>query len=143
MNMIYGVILAPSALSIYVIAMYWRSLLRIGFVGEVVGRAPNMLILDLMSVYAALMVGYWGVHAWTGHALTVFPSAPQTDAGTLLAALACFFVLVLILRFNASDRFTIPTVAGIREAAIRSLLTLRIIDRAEDVFRSGITRRNV
>ncbi|RMH94404.1 hypothetical protein EBB59_01530 [Lysobacter pythonis] len=143
MNMIYGIILMPSALSICVIAMYWRSLARIGFVGEVVGRAPNMLIFDLMAIYAALMVGYWSLHAWTGHALTVFPSAPQTDAGTLLAALACFFALVMILRLNAGDRFTTPTVAGIREAAVRSLLTLRIIDHAEDVFRSRVARRNV
>lgn len=143
MNMIYGIILVPSALSVYVIAMYWRSLARIGFAGEVVGRAPNMLIFDLMAIYAALMIGYWSLHAWTGHALTVFPSAPQTDTGTLLAALACFFALVMILRLNAGDRFTTPTVAGIREAAIRSLLTLRIIDRAEDLFRSGIARRNV
>jgi hypothetical protein len=143
MNLIYGIILVPSMLSIYVITAYWRSLSRIGFAGEVVGRAPNMLIFDLVAIYAALMVGYWMLHAWSGYALTLFPYAPQTETGTLLVAFVCFSTLVMILRLNAGDRFTVPTVAGIKEAVVRSLLTLRIIDHAEDVFRNETSRRNV
>lgn len=143
MNMIYGVILVPSVLSIYVISAYWVSLRKLGFAGEVVGRAPSMLIFDLVAIYTALLVPYWALHAWTGYALTLFPTAPQTEGGTLFVALVCFFALVVILRLNAGDRFTVPSVAGIKEAAVRSLLTLRIIDHAEDLFRNAITRRNV
>lgn len=143
MNMIYGILLVPSMLSIYVISAYWTSLRRLGFAGEVIGRAPSMLIFDLVAIYAALMVAYWAAHAWTGYALTLFPTAPQTEGGTFFVALVCFFALATILRLNAGDRFTVPSVAGIKEAAVRSLLTLRIIDRAEEIFRTGITRRNV
>lgn len=141
MSMIYGVVLAPSMLSIYVIASYWRSLSSIGFAGEVIKRAPNMFMFDLMAIYAAVMVGYWALHAWTGFTLPLFASESMTETGNVLIALVCFFALVLILRFNASDRFTEPTAAGIKEAAVRSLLTLRIIERAEEIFRKEIERR--
>lgn len=143
MKMIYGILLLPSMLSIYLISMYWISQRRLGFAGEVVRRAPSMLIFDLMAIYTALLVLYWALHAWTEYALTLFPSPPQTENGTFFVALVCFFALTVIFRFNAADRFTVPTVAGIKEAAVRSLLTLRIIDHAEDIFRNGITRRNV
>ena len=66
MNMIYGILLVPSMLLIYVISAYWISLRRLGFAGKVIRRVPSMLIFDLLAVSAALKVSYWAAHAWTG-----------------------------------------------------------------------------
>lgn len=140
MSMVYGLILVPAILSVYVIVAYWNALLRMGFSGEVIKHSPSMFLLDVMAIYFAAMVGYWTLHAWTGFTLPLFSTESMTESGNVVVAFTCFFVMFMIMRFNASDRFTEPTAAGIKESAVRSLLTLRIIDRAEEIFQKGLDR---
>lgn len=131
----YPILLVPAFVSVFVIVVWWRSLLAIGFAGEVAGRAPNMLPLDAVSVFLSSMVGYLALHAWSGYELTFFGSLPQSSLGTSVLATVCCLVSMLITLSNCGDRFTVPTVAGLRESAVRTLLTLRIIDRAEDILK--------
>lgn len=134
-------VVVPSLLTVYVLGQYWRALQRMGFADEVIGRAPFMFIMDVMTVYAALMVVYLNVHAWTGYSMTLFPSGPVTAGATAFVALTCFGAMSLIMRFNSSDRFSVPTVGGIRESAVRTLLVLRILDHAEQILTPGRDRR--
>lgn len=133
----YPILLVPALMIVFVIVVWWRCQASLGFASEVIGRAPNMLPLDGVAVFLSAMVGYLTVHAWSGYALTFFGPLPATNAGTTVLATTCCFGAMLIVGLNRGDRFTVPTVAGLRESAIRTLLTLRILDRAEDILRGG------
>lgn len=131
----YALLLVPSLLNVYVILTWWRAVSRLGFTDEIIRRAPNMLPLDVVAIFLAVMVGYLAIHAWTGFSLTFFGPLPQSDLGTTVLAMFCCFISLGNAWMNASDRFSVPTVAGLRESAVRTLVTLRIIDRAEDILK--------
>lgn len=131
----YALLLVPSLLNVYVIVIWWRAVSRLGFTDELIRRAPNMLPLDVVAIFLAAMVGYLAVHAWTGFSLTFFVPLPQSDLGTTVLAMVCCLISLGNAWMNAGDRFSVPTVAGLRESAIRTLVTLRIVDRAEDILK--------
>lgn len=129
----YPILLVPAFLNVFVIAVWWKGLSRLGFAGEVIGREPNMLPLDVVSVFLASMVGYLALHAWSGYELAFFGPLPQDSFGTSTLATICCLASMAVTAVNSGDRFTVPTVAGLRESGIRTLLTLRIIGRAEEI----------
>lgn len=133
--------LVPVTMIVFAIVQYWRSLANLGFAGEVIGKAPNMLPLDSVAVLLGLMVGYWGLHSSTGLMLPGLQSQPLSEVGCQLMAMLCCFGSMAVCYFNSGDRFTTPTVAGMREAAITTVVTLRILDSAEAVVREAISRR--
>lgn len=133
--MYYGLLLVPSLINVFVIVTFWRSLAKLGFTDEVIKRAPNMLPLDGVAVLLCAMVGYLALHSWTGLSLEFADTAPNSVIGTTLIATICCLTAMGITRYNSGDRFTTPTVVGIKESVVRTLLTLRVIDRAEEILR--------
>lgn len=140
MNAIHFFLPVLSGFCIYVVLAHWIAHRRLGFSGEVIGRAPFMFIWDVMAIFCGLSVMLFAMHEFTGHTLLRYASAPSNSLETGFVSAVCFGALFLIMRFNAADRFFKPDVAGIREGAIRTLLTLRIIDRTEEIVQKAITR---
>lgn len=133
MEALHAIFPIVSIISIYVILCHWHMHWRIGLAGEVIGRAPMMFIWDAMAMFCAVNGILLAAHEASGHTLLSYQSAPKSSTETAFVSAACFLALFLIMKFNASDRFFEPTVAGIREGAVRTLLTLRVIDRIEDI----------
>ena len=100
-----------------------------------------MLPLDSLAVLFGLMVVYWSVHSWTGFMLPFLQPQPFGQIGCQTMAMLCCFSSMAVCSFNSSDRFTTPTVAGMREAAVRTVVTLRILDSAEAVVHKAASRR--
>jgi len=143
MTAIQAVLPIASLLSIHVILAHWRVHWQLKFFGEVLGRAPMMFIWDAMAIFCAVSVVALSAHGISGHTFLGYPSAPSSTFQTDFASLACFFSLFLIMKLNAGDRFFVPTVAGIREGVIRTLVTLRLIDRAENLSRRTTSWRSL
>lgn len=133
--------LVPVVMIGFLIYQYWRSLTNLGFASEVIRGLPNMLPLDAVAVLLGLMVAYWGLHSGTGFMLTFLQSQPLSEVACQAMAMLCCFGSMAICFVNSGDRFTTPTVAGVREAAVRTVVTLRILDSAEAVVREAESRR--
>lgn len=141
LDVIHLVLPIIAMFSIYVIVGHWHTHWRLGFAGEVIGRAPFMFLWDVMAIFFSINIVLSGVHEFSGHAFLSYPSAPTSTMETGFVSLICFGALFLTLKFNSGDRFFDPTVAGLREGAVRTLLTLRIIDRIESIAKKIIERK--
>jgi hypothetical protein len=140
---IFLMALVPVLLQSFLIVRFWRSLANLGFASEVISRAPSMLPLDAVSGLLAAMVAYWGLHTWTGFMLPILQREPFGDGASMFMAMLCCFSSMAVTYFNASDRFTTPTLAGMRESAVRTVVTLRILDTAEDVVLASMAKKGV
>lgn len=143
LELIHTTLPVIAVLSIYVIVRHWHTHWRLGFAGEVIGLAPFMFLWDVMAIFFAINIVLSGVHEFSGHAFLSYPSAPTSTRETVFVSMVCFGALFLTLKFNSGDRFFDPTVAGIREGAIRTLLTLRIIDRIENIAKKITERKRL
>jgi hypothetical protein len=123
--------LIPAALMSLAIVRFWYWLHRLGYTGEVVGRAPNMLALDGVSLLMAALSGYWSLHGWFGLTLPLLQDGPMADWQVAFLAIVTSVGCCVVAYFNAGERFTHPSLAGMREAALRTLAALRIIDAVE------------
>lgn len=123
--------LIPAALMSLAIVRFWYWLRRLGYAGEVVGRAPNMLALDGVSLLMAALSGYWSLHGWFGVTLPILQDGPMADWQVTFMAIVTSVACCVVAYVNAGERFTHPSLAGMREAALRTLAALRIIDALE------------
>ncbi len=98
---------------------------------EVVGHAPNMLALDAVSLLMGALTAYWSLHSWFGITLPILQRGPMAEWQVTFMAVVSCIASCAIAYVNAGDRFTHPTVAGMREAALRTLVAHRIIDAIE------------
>lgn len=131
--MFFVMTLVPVTMLCFAVVTYWRALASLGLASEVIARAPRMLPLDAVALLFAAMVVYWALQGWSGFMLPFLQSGPLGTGGTSFMALLCCLSSMAVAFVNAGDRFTTPTVAGLREAAVRTVVTLRILDRAEDL----------
>lgn len=129
--MFYVLALIPVVMMSLAITRFWRCLRRLGYAGEIVGRAPNMLPLDGVSLLMAALTGYWSLHSWFGVTLPILQNGPMAEWQVTFMALVCSIACCAVAYFNAGERFVHPSVAGMREAALRTLAAHRIIDAAE------------
>jgi hypothetical protein len=129
--MIYILTLIPVAMLSIAIVRYWRSLKRLGHVKEVISHAPNMLALDGVSLLLAALTVYWSLHSWFGFTLPMLQRRPMEEWQVTFMALVSSIAACAIAYVNAGERFTHPTVAGMRGAALRTLAAHRIIDAIE------------
>lgn len=129
--MFYILTLIPVVMLSIAILRYWRSLQRLGHVKEVVGHAPNMLALDAVSLLMAALTAYWSLHSWFGITLSILQRGPMAEWQVTFMAMVSCIASCAIAYVNAGERFTHPTVAGMREAALRTLAAHRIIDAIE------------
>lgn len=141
--MFFLLTLVPVRLQCFLIVRFWQALAKLGFASEVISRAPCMLPLDAVAGMLAAMVGYWGLHSWGGFMLPMLQREPFSDGASMFMALFCSLSSMAVTFFNASDRFATPTVAGMREAAVRTVVTLRILDTAEDVVLASMAKKGV
>lgn len=129
--MFYILTLVPVVMLSIAIVRYWRSLQRLGHVKEVVGHAPNMLALDAVSLLMAALTAYWSLHSWFSITLPILQRGPMAEWQVTFMAVVSCIASCAIAYVNAGERFTHPTVAGMREAALRTLAAHRIIDAIE------------
>lgn len=129
--MFYVLALIPVAMMSLAITRFWRCLRRLGYAGEVIGRAPNMLALDGVSLLMAALAGYWSLHSWFGVTIPILKNGPMAEWQVTLMATACSVACCVVAYFNAGERFVHPSLAGMREAALRTLAAQRIIDAVE------------
>lgn len=123
--------LIPATLMSLAIVRFWYWLRRLGYAGEVVGRAPNMLALDGVSLLMAALSGYWSLHGWFGVTLPILQDGPMADWQVSFLAIVTSVACCVVAYFNAGERFIHPSLAGMREAALRTLAALRIIGAVE------------
>ena len=90
-----------------------------------------MLPLDGVSLLLAALTVYWSLHSWSGFTLPILQRGPMVEWQVTFMAVVSCVASCAIAYFNAGDRFTHPTTAGMREAALRTLAVHRIIDAAE------------
>ena len=121
----------PAALMSLAIVRYWYWLRRLGYAGEVVGHAPNMLALDGVSLLMAALSAYWSLHGWFGVTLPILQDGPMADWQVTFMTIVSTCACCAVAYFNAGQRFVHPSMAGMREAALRTLAALRIIDAVE------------
>lgn len=123
--------LLPAVLMSLAIVRFWSWLRRLGYAGEVVTRAPNMLALDGVSLLLAALSAYWTLHSWFGVTLPILENGLMADWQVTFMAMVSSIACCAVAYFNAGDRFVHPSIAGMREAALRTLAALRIIDAVE------------
>lgn len=129
--MFYILTLIPVLMLSTAILRYWRSLSRLGYLREVITHAPNMLALDGVSLLLAGWTAYWGMHSWFGITLPILQHGLMAEWQVTFMAVVCCAATCAIAYFNAGERFTHPNLAGMREAALRTLAAHRIIDAIE------------
>jgi hypothetical protein len=130
-DMFYILTLIPVVMLSIAIVRYWRSLQRLGHVKEVISHAPNMLALDGVSLLLAALTAYWSLHSWFGITLPILQRGPMAEWQVTFMAVVSCIASCAIAYVNAGERFTHPTVAGMREAALRTLAAHRVIDAIE------------
>lgn len=123
--------LLPAVLMSLAIVRFWYWLRRLGYAGEVVGHVPNMLALDGVSLLMAALSAYWSLHGWFGVTLPILQDDPMADWQVTFMAIVSTCACCVVAYFNAGQRFVHPSMAGMREAALRTLAALRIIDAVE------------
>jgi hypothetical protein len=123
--------LIPAVLMSLAIVRYWHWLRRLGYAGEVVGHVPNMLALDGVSLLMAALSAYWSLHGWFGVTLPILQDGPMADWQVTFMAIVSTGACCAVAYFNAGQRFVHPSMAGMRDAALRTLAALRIIDAVE------------
>ena len=129
--MFYVLALIAAVMMSLAITRFWFCLRRLGYAGEVVGRAPNMLALDGVSLLMAALTGYWSLHSWFGVTLPILQNGPMPEWQVTFMATVCSVACCAVAYFNAGERFVQPSLAGMREAALRTLMALRVIDAVE------------
>lgn len=129
--MFYVLALIPVVMMSLAIMRFWRCLRRLGYAGEVIGHAPSMLAFDGVSLLMAALTGYWSLHSWFGITLPILQSGPMAEWQVTFMALVCSIACCAVAYFNAGERFVHPSLAGMREAALRTLAAHRIIDAVE------------
>jgi hypothetical protein len=90
-----------------------------------------MLALDGVSLLMAALSGYWSLHGWFGVTLPLLQDGPMADWQVTFLAIVTSVACCVVAYFNAGERFIHPSLAGMREAALRTLAALRIIDAVE------------
>lgn len=123
--------LIPVVLMSLAIVRFWYWVRRFGYVGEVISRAPNMFALDGVSLLMAVLSVYWSLQGWFGFTLPFLQAGPMADWQVTFMAIVTSGACCLLAYFNAGSRFVHPNMAGMREAALRVLVTLRILDAIE------------
>lgn len=139
--MYYVLLAVPAAMLLFLIFAYWQALYRMGYMDEVIAKVPNRLPTDAAVTLLTLFLFNYGFYASSGHSLLM--EIDTSPAQTRLAAFATLLAALLVTRFNAWDRFTKPTLVGMREAAVASLIALRIIERGEDIARKDRANRRL
>ena len=114
---------------------------RMGYLDEVIAKVPNLLPMDAVTALLILFVFNYGLHDVSGHSL--FMQIDTSPAQTRVAAFLTLMAALSVARFSAWNRFTVPTLTGMREAAVFSLIALRIIERGEDIARKDRANRRL
>ena len=139
--MYYVLLAIPAAVLLFLMLAYWQAMYRMGYLDEVIAKVPNLLPMDAVTALLILFVFNYGLHDVSGHSL--FMQIDTSPAQTRVAAFMTLMAALLLARFNAWDRFTTPTLVGMREAAVASLIALRIIERGEDIARKDRANRRL
>lgn len=139
--MYYVLLAVPAAILLFLMFAYWQALYRMGYLDQVIEKVPTQLPTDAATALLILFVFNFGVHASSGHSLLM--EIDTSPAQTRVAAFLTLMGALLLARFNAWDRFTTPTLVGMREAAVASLIALSIIERGEDIARKDRANRRL
>ena len=119
------------ALCSFILLAIWRLWVcidRLGFIREVLRRAPTMFHCHLLAALLAIMPLLIAAVAWSGITLP-HQSAPMNAYLAAFMSAACLGGCLLFLK-NTGERLA-PSWAGSRKGALRVIAMLRIIDAAE------------
>ncbi|WP_367847110.1 hypothetical protein [Rhodoferax sp. WC2427] len=106
----------------------WACIDRLGFMREVLQRAPLMFQGHLLAAVLAIMPLLIAVVTWSGINLP-HQTAPMNAYIAAFMSAACLGGCLLLLK-NTGERLALSW-AGSREGALRVVAMLRIIDAAE------------
>ena len=106
----------------------WVCIDRLGFIREVLRRAPTMFHCHLLAALLAIMPLLIAAVAWSGITLP-HQSAPMNAYLAAFMSAACLGGCLLLIK-STGERLALSW-AGSREGALRVVAMLRIIDAAE------------
>jgi hypothetical protein len=127
--------------SVFVVLEIWRfwyCIERLGFIKEVGRRAPGLIHGDILAVTFAAMPFVLAITDW----FQVIPpnqTLPLLPVMTVFMSIACLGGCLYVLR-NSKGRI-VGHWAGTREAALRTVAALQIIDAAELAYALNVIHK--
>ena len=110
---------------------FWLAVRRFGKLHTAYREDEQVFHLDVVAVFWALLVPFWASYDLLGVRLPFMAAEAFSSWQCVLFAIVGAIAAVTMGYFNARERFTNPTHAGMAESALRYLAARQIITAAE------------
>lgn len=110
---------------------FWLAVRRFGKLHPAYRADEQVFHLDVIGIFWALLVPFWASYDLLGVRLPFMASEAFSSGQCVFYAVVCAIAAATMGYFNARERFTNPTHAGMAESALRYLAARQIITAAE------------